>query len=507
MSDRTVELNGNSLDLDMLHRILTESLSVRVAPHAAALVQQSRETLEHILHSGKVVYGVNTGFGKFSDVRISDENIQQLQTNLVRSHAAGTGEPFPLEIVRTLLILKINGLCKGFSAVRMDVLDLLTGMFNHAILPIIPQKGSVGSSGDLAPLAHLALCMIGEGECWHQGRRMSAAHALHAAGLKPLQLMFKEGLAILNGTQAMTSVGAIALLRAMNVLECADIFGAMSAEVLLCTDAAFDERIHLARNQEGQIVSAENLRTLLHRSPMVASHVACTKVQDAYSVRCMPQVHGASRDAVTHVRRVVEREMNAASDNPLIFTDKGDVLSGGNFHGQPVALTMDYLATAMSEIGNIAERRIAWMMDPHLNEGLPAFLAKDGGLNSGYMIAQYTAAALASENKSLCHPASVDSIPTSANQEDHVSMGTIAARKCLQVIENVETILAIEFLCAAQAADFRKPLELAHLTGTAYRLLRQEVASLDHDRITHTDIEKAVAIVRSRRVVDDVWGS
>lgn len=502
---RTIELNGNDLTLDTLEQILTDGLQVKISGHAAALVQQSREIIEHITMSGTVVYGVNTGFGKFSDVRISDDRIEQLQTHLVRSHAAGVGEPFAEPIVRAMLLLKINGLAKGYSGVRMDVIDLLIGMYNHGVLPVIPQKGSVGSSGDLAPLAHLALCMIGEGECFYKGQRLPAAAALAETGLEPLHLQSKEGLAILNGTQAMTAVGSICLMRANNLIECADIFGAMSTEVLLCTDAAFDERIHNARNQEGQIVSAENLRTLLHHSPMVQSHKACAKVQDAYSVRCMPQVHGASRDAITHARRVVEREMNAASDNPLIFIDKGDVVSGGNFHGQPVALVMDYLAVAMAEIGNISERRIAWMMDAHLSDGLPAFLAKDGGLNSGYMIAQYTAAALVSENKSLAHPASVDSVPTSANKEDHVSMGTIAARKCLQIIENVETILAIEYLCAAQAADFRKPLELATLTGRAYRLLRQSVPPLDKDRETHLDISGAVDLVRSRRVVEDVW--
>jgi len=501
----TIELDGYRLTIEMLDQILTENIPVKLSDHATAQIQKSREIIEHIIHSGKIVYGVNTGFGKFSDVKISNENIDLLQSNLVRSHAAGIGNPFPENIVRAILLLKANGLAKGFSGVRLEVVNTLLLMLNRGVLPIIPEKGSVGSSGDLAPLAHLALAVMGEGDVVYEGQRISAGEAMRLADISPIHLKSKEGLAVLNGTQAMTAVACVNLIKALNVLECADIFGAMSTEVLLCTDAAFDHRIHAARNQEGQIVSAENLRTLLENSPMVQSHVDCKKVQDAYSVRCMPQVHGASRDTVKHVQQIVEREINAASDNPLIFIEKGDVVSGGNFHGQPVSLVMDFLAIAMSEIGSISERRIAWMMDAHLSDGLPAFLAKDGGLNSGYMIAQYAAAALASENKSLCHPASVDSIPTSANKEDHVSMGTIAARKSLQVIENVETILAIEWLCAAQAADFRKPVVLAHRTQHAHDLLRRHVPSLDKDRVTSLDIEKAVEILRSRAVVEEVW--
>jgi histidine ammonia-lyase len=500
-----IEINGNNLTLDLIEDIFQENLTIKLSDPAVAQIKKSRDIIEHIVQSGHIVYGVNTGFGKFSDVRISDDKIDILQENLVRSHAAGTGNPFSDEVVRMMLLLKANGLAKGYSGVRLDVVHTLIQMFNQGIIPVIPEKGSVGSSGDLAPLAHLALVMIGQGEAFYHGQKMHGADAMQRAGIPILKLRSKEGLAILNGTQTMTSVACVNLLRAFNILECADILGAMSTEVLLCTNTAFDERIHKARNQDGQMISAENLRTLLKDSPLIHSHVDCKKVQDAYSIRCMPQVHGASRDAVQHVKHVVEREINAATDNPLIFVENGEVLSGGNFHGQPVAIVMDFLAIAMSEIGNISERRIAWMMDSTLSDGLPAFLAKDGGLNSGYMIAQYAAAALASENKSLCHPASVDSIPTSANKEDHVSMGTIGARKCLQIIENVETILAIEWLCAAQAGDFRNPIEFAPRTKRAHDLLREHVPTLDKDRVTSHDMEIATGLLRKKNLVEEVW--
>ncbi len=500
-----IEINGSNLSPDLIEQILREYRPIKLSAAAIHQIEESRAIIETIIRSGKIVYGVNTGFGKFSDVKISDANIDLLQENLVKSHAAGIGDPFAEEIVKTMLLLKANGLAKGFSGVRLEVVETLIQMFNRGVIPVIPEKGSVGASGDLAPLAHLALTMIGEGEAFYQHERMPAGEAFRKAEIPILKLRSKEGLAILNGTQTMTAIACINLIRAYNILECADIVGAMSTEVLLCTDSAFDARIQSVRNQEGQKVSAENLRTLLQDSPMIRSHADCQKVQDAYSVRCMPQVHGASRDTVHYVQQIVEREINAATDNPLIFVEGGDVVSGGNFHGQPVALVMDFLAIAISEIGSISERRTAWMMDANLSDGLPAFLAKDGGLNSGYMIAQYAAAALASENKSLCHPASVDSIPTSANKEDHVSMGTIGARKCLKVIENVENILAIEWLCAAQAGDFRKPLGFAPRTQRAYQLLREYIPTLEKDRVTSSDIQKAVELLRSKELVEEVW--
>ncbi|MBL7959611.1 histidine ammonia-lyase [bacterium] len=500
-----VQINGHGLTLDTIEEIFQENLTVKLSDSSITQITKSREIIERIVQSGNVVYGVNTGFGKFSDVKISEDKIDILQENLVKSHAAGIGNPFSDDIVKIMILLKANGLAKGYSGVRLEVVNTLVEMFNQGIIPVIPEKGSVGSSGDLAPLAHLALVMIGQGEAFYHGKRMHGADAMQLAGVPILKLRSKEGLAILNGTQTMTSVACVNLIRAFNILECADILGAMSTEVLLCTRSAFDERIHAARNQEGQIISAENLRTLLKDSPLIHSHADCKKVQDAYSVRCMPQVHGASRDAAHHVKRVVEREINAATDNPLIFVESGEVFSGGNFHGQPVAIAMDFLAIAMSEIGNISERRTAWMMDSNLSDGLPAFLAKDGGLNSGYMIAQYAAAALVSENKSLCHPSSVDSIPTSANKEDHVSMGTIGARKCLQIIENVEAILAIEWLCASQAGDFRKPVDFAPRTRRAHVLLRQHVPSLDKDRVTSHDIQIATELLRKKSLVEEVW--
>lgn len=500
-----LDIDGKSMDLDQIEHILEHRPEIRLSASAVKAIGRSRQAIENILRSGKVVYGVNTGFGKFSDVRIPDHHIDQLQENLVLSHATGVGEPFDRDTASIMLLLKANGLAQGYSGARLEVVQTLLDMFNRDVIPIVPEKGSVGASGDLAPLAHVALVMIGQGEAWHRGERWPGSEAMKRAGIAPVQLKSKEGLAILNGTQTMTAMACLNVLRALNAIECADIVGAMSTEVLLCTDAAFDPRIHEVRRQPGQITSAENLRTLLQGSPMVRSHVDCGKVQDAYSVRCMPQVHGATRDAMDHVRQVVEREINAVTDNPLVFSERGDVVSGGNFHGQPIALAMDFLSIALSEIGNISERRVAWMMDGHLNDGLPPFLAKDGGLNSGYMIAQYTAAALVSENKSLCHPASVDSIPTSANKEDHVSMGTIAARQCARVVEHVETILAIEWLCAAQAADFRRPLSLAARTQRAYDVLRATVPPLDQDRQTSVDIAAAGDLLRKRKLVRSVW--
>ena len=502
---KTFLFDGNCLTTELVRRILDEQKPVGITDESRKAVEKSREVIESIINSGKTVYGVNTGFGKFSDVRISDEQIELLQQNIVRSHAAGVGEPLPETAVKIIVLLKANGLAKGYSGVRTEIIDTLINMYNRDVLPVIPSQGSVGASGDLAPLAHLALVMIGEGEAILHGQRMPGGEAMLKAGIAPVQLKSKEGLAILNGTQVMTGIAVYNLLHAMNIIETAEIAGAMTTEALFCTDTAFDERIHVARNQTGQIQSAEKLRTLVKDSPMIKAHRDCSNVQDAYSVRCMPQVHGASRDAVRYVKEIVEREMNAATDNPLIFTGEQDVLSGGNFHGQPVALAMDFLSMAMSEIGSISERRIAWMMDPHLNYGLPAFLAMEGGINSGYMIAQYTAAALASENKTLCHPACVDSIPTSANKEDHVSMGTIGARKCSQIINNTINILAIEWLCAAQAAEFRDPPVLAPMTDKAFRLLRSVVPFLDKDGLTHDLVRKASDLIRNGEIVRSVW--
>lgn len=499
-------LNGKNLTLKKIRELKSTEAMIGIDPAAHAEMLKSRQVIETIVRSGKVIYGVNTGFGKFSDVRISEEDIEQLQFNLVRSHSAGVGEPFPDEIVRWILLLKANALARGNSGVRPEVAELLVEMYNRRVHPVIPSKGSVGASGDLAPLAHLALVMIGEGEARYQNRIMNGRDALRAAELEPIRLKTKEGLAILNGTQVMAAVAVSNLLRARTLLECADIIGAMTAEALLCTDTAFDERIHLVRNQTGQMESARRLRMLVTGSPLIQSHRDCSLVQDAYSVRCMPQIHGASRDAVGYVETVIEREINASTDNPLIFSEQGEVLSGGNFHGQPVALAMDFLSLAMSEIGNVSERRIAWLMDPHLNNGLPAFLAAEGGLQSGWMIAQYTAAALASENKSLCHPASADSIPTSANKEDHVSMGTIAARHCAQIIEHTETILGIEWICAAQAADFRRPLELAPMTRKAYALLRRHVGFISQDTRPDEPIRQAVHLVRCGELEKAVYG-
>lgn len=494
-----IRIDGSSLTLERVNTLLDERNTIEVTPDALQAIESSRNVIQDLIKTGRAVYGVNTGFGKFADVRIGPGEIDALQRNLVLSHAAGIGRPLTTEIVRVMLLLKINALAKGFSGCRVELVQTLTEMFNRRLYPIIPEKGSVGSSGDLAPLSHLALGLIGEGEIEFEGTVMPAAVAMKKAGIEPLTLKSKEGLAILNGTQTMTAIGCIAWLRADNLADCADILGSLSLEVLLGTRTAFDERLHAVRNQLGQQDVARRIRNLVRDSPMIDSHIDCGRVQDAYSLRCIPQVHGASRDALTYVKSILEREMNAVTDNPVVFSESGDVLSGGNFHGQPIALSMDFLSIAVSELGSISERRIAHMMDPNVS-ALPAFLCPNGGVNSGMMITQYLAAALASENKSLSHPASVDSIPTSANKEDHNSMGTISARKALDVVNNVGYILAVEYLCASQAADLRKPLEPAPATKKTFDLLREHVAFMETDRILHRDIETARDLVVSGKL-------
>jgi histidine ammonia-lyase len=476
-----IEIDGSTLTLEAV-RAVALGERTEVANGVAARIDASRRVVEDILTSERAVYGINTGFGKLSDVRIRHEDLKTLQLNLVRSHSCGVGAPLGAAETRAMMLLRANVLAKGHSGVRRVVLDTLVAMLNADILPVIPSKGSVGASGDLAPLAHLALGAIGEGEVILRGDRMPAREAFERAGLEPLELEAKEGLALLNGTQAMAALGTLALLEAEGLARAADVSGAMSLEALSGTPVAFDPRIQAVRAHEGQRLAAEHLLALLAGSQIREEHRECGRVQDAYSLRCMPQVHGAVRDATAHVRRVLTVEINSATDNPLVFPETGDVLSGGNFHGEPLALAFDYLAMAVAELASIAERRIERLVNPDLS-GLPAFLVEAAGTNSGMMIAQVTAVALVAENKVLAHPASVDSLPTSANKEDHVSMGMTSALKLASIVDNVRTVLAIELLCAAQGLDFRAPLKPGAGVERAHRRVREIVPFAKDDMV------------------------
>ncbi|MCR4440456.1 MAG: histidine ammonia-lyase [bacterium] len=495
-----VELDGGSLTLEALWEVAHGRGSLALAPSAIARMDSSRRCIEAAIARHSVLYGVTTGFGKLSTVTIPVDEIERLQYNLLLSHATGTGDPLPAATVRAILALKANALAKGLSGCRREVAQTLIDMANRGVLPVIPEKGSVGASGDLAPLAHMALVLIGEGEAFYEGRRLPGGAAMAEAGIAPLRLAAKEGLALINGTQVMTAILALATVEFEQLLKVADIAAAISVEAMLGTATAFDERIHRARGLAGQMTSAGNIRRLLQGSPIVASHRQCHKVQDQYSLRCVPQVHGAAREAAGFVRDIVSTELNAATDNPLVFAEDEAVLSGGNFHGQPIALAADTLAIAAAQLANIAERRTHDLLDPAAS-GLPAFLAAQPGLNSGLMIAQVTAASLVSENKVLAHPASVDSIPTSANQENFVSMGTWAARKAAEVVGNCRHVLAIELLCGCQALDLRQPLQPGPGTGAVHAVLRQHVPTLREDRLLHRDIETVKALIADGSLV------
>jgi len=501
---RTVTLGHEPLTLAGLFAIAHGRATVEIHPDADRRVRRIRERIDALLaHDAPNAYGVNTGFGALAEVRVATADLARLQVNLLRSHATGVGEPFPSSITRAMMLLRANVLVLGTSGVRLEVPQLLVEMINRNVCPVIPQKGSVGASGDLAPLAHLALVLIGEGEAVFEGIVLPGDQALARAGLHPIILAPKEGLALINGTQAMTADAALVLERGALVAVAADIAGAMSLEALKGTVRAFDARIQAMRPHPGQERSAANLRQLLADSPLALSHKDCGKVQDPYSLRCMPQVHGATRDVLDYCASVLTRECNAATDNPLAFEvgDGVELLSGGNFHGQPVAFAADFLGIALAELANISERRIEQLVNPALSSGLPPFLAPDSGLNSGFMIAQVTAAALVSENKVLAHPASVDSIPSSANREDHVSMGTIAARKARQIVEHVETVLAIELLCGAQGLELRRPLRSSPGVEAAYAVVRTVAAPLTEDRIFHKDISAVAALISDGRLV------
>ena len=496
-----VTLGDEALDLPRLVAVARHRAPVELGPRARAAVVRARGYIERICAGGDsspAVYGVNTGFGALAEVRISPDQVAALQRNLVRSHAAGVGEPLPEDAVRAMMLLRAQVLAMGHSGVRPAIIDLLLAMLNRGVHPIIPRRGSVGASGDLAPLAHLALVLIGEGEALFEGARMPGDEALRRAGLAPIELAAKEGLSLVNGTQLMTAVGALALHDAHDTARLADVSGAISLEALRGTPRAFDARIQAVRPHPGQAASASNLRRLLAGSAIVESHRDCGKVQDPYSLRCMPQVHGATRDTLDFVTATLEREANSATDNPLIFfaSDDGDAefISGGNFHGQPIAMALDYAAIAVAELANIAERRIEQLVNPHYS-GLPPFLVAESGLNSGFMMAQVTAAALVSENKILTHPASVDSIPSSAGREDHVSMGAHAALKLAQVVDAVRNVLAIELLCGVQGLDLRLPVRPAAGLAAAHATVRAVVPHLTQDRPMYKEIQAVRALL------------
>ena len=525
---KPVALDGSSLTLDLLADIVYRKKHVTLSPHAVRAVTRSRALIEKWVRTGETVYGVTTGFGEFSTIRIAHKDIRKLQENLILSHAAGTGDPLPPEIVRGMMVLRINALAKGCSGIRVKTIRLLSSMLNRNIVPVVPAQGSVGASGDLVQLAHLVLAMIGKGVVWidppptgadgdaRARRTTPARRALKRFKLNPAVLEAKEGLALVNGTQMMTSFTALAAHEARRLCRVSDIIAAMSVEALRGSDTQFDERIHALRPYPGQVAVARNLRHLLRRSQIRESHrYNDSRVQDAYSIRCIPQVHGATRDAVEYVADKMQIEMNSANDNPLILARDGVHLEGGNFHGQPVALAADFLAIALSELANISERRIERMVNGSLS-GLPKFLTRRGGLHSGLMIAQYTAASIVSENKVLCHPGSVDSIPTSANQEDHNSMGSVSAQKLWRVLKNTQRVLGIELLCAAQGLDFvramtaRGTLRAGRGVEAAYRIVRESISHLDKDRILQDDILAAVELVRGERLlrkVESVTGS
>ena len=498
-----VMVDGESLTLEDVVQVARHNEQVLLHESAIPRIKSSRAVVETAIKKGKVVYGVNTGFGDLAEVSINKEDLARLQVNLIRSHSAGVGPPFSHEAVRGMMLLRANALAKGYSGVRLEVIETLIEMLNKDVTPVVPQKGSVGSSGDLAPLAHMALVLIGEGKAYRSGKIVSGRDALRKAGIKPIVLQAKEGVALINGTQPMSAVGVLATYDALKLIHDVSIASSMSLEALRGTRMAADERIHSVRPHEGQTDVAAAQRKILLDSEINQSHADCGKVQDAYSLRCIPQVVGASLDAIRYAYSVLEIEINAATDNPLVFGDDGIVISGGNFHGQPIALAMDFLGIAVSEIASISERRVNRLVNPHLSE-LPAFLTTEGGLESGMMIAQYTAAALVSENKVLAHPASVDSIPTSADQEDHVSMGTIAARKAIDILENAQNVVAIEYMCACQGIDYLAPLKPSEPLEEAHKTIRNVVPKLEDDRPLSTDIAKIRELMRSGDIIASV---
>lgn len=501
-----LHINGNDLTLEAVREVAAERRAVLLAPDAREAVNRARAVVDEIVASNKVAYAITTGVGKLSDVRIAGDQIRELQINLVRSHAIGVGTPLTAAETRAMMLLRANSLAKGHSGVRAIIIDTLCEMLNRGVTPVVPSQGSVGASGDLAPLAHLALALIGEGECFDEKEgRIASIQALQQAQIKPVVLESKETISLINGTQAMLAVGTLAQLAAENLVDSADALGGLCCDALKGTDAAFDERIHKARPHSGQIKTAANLRHMLEGSQIRESHRTCGRVQDAYSLRCIPQVHGAVRDTLEHCRSVFEIEANSAVDNPLVFiTDpknaQGDVISGGNFHGEPLAFALDFLAIALSALAGISERRIERLVNPALSEGLPPFLAPGAGLNSGFMMPQVTAAALASENKVLAHPASVDSITTSGNKEDYVSMGMTAALKLRRIVENTRNVLAIEAMAVAQALDFLAPLKTSKRGQMVHAAIRSVCSTVAKDRVMYPDLVRIADLIESGKI-------
>jgi histidine ammonia-lyase len=507
---KALHINGNHLTLEAVREVALERRPVLLDPDARAAVDRARAIVDALVVSNQVSYAITTGVGKLSDVRIAGEQIRELQVNLLRSHAVGVGEPLAAAETRALMLLRANSLSKGHSGIRAVVIDTLCEMLNRGVVPMVPSQGSVGASGDLAPLAHLALVLIGEGECLDRdgsGNFITGAEALRRAEIKPLTLEAKEAISLINGTQGMLALGILALLASETLVDSADVIGALVLDALRGTDVAFDERIHQARPHRGQLKTAANLRLLLQGSELRESHRDCGRVQDAYSLRCIPQVHGAVRDTLAHCREVLEIEANSAVDNPLVFLTAGgggDVLSGGNFHGEPVAFALDFLGIALSALAGISERRIERLVNPSLNEGLPPFLAAGAGLNSGFMMPQVTAAALASENKGLAHPASVDSITTSGNKEDYVSMGMTAALKLRRIVTNTRNVMAIEAMAAAQALDFAVPLRTGKRGQSAHAAIRSVCATMDKDRVMYKDFARIAELIASGKIAESL---
>ncbi len=497
----TVILDGDSLSLEQLVNVARHGWKVELSERAVEKVRKSRAIVEDIVENNKVVYGITTGFGKFADVSISKEDCRQLQTNLILSHACGAGPLFPTDTVRSIMLLRANALAKGFSGVRLETLSTLVEMLNRGVHPQIPEKGSLGSSGDLAPLSHMVLPLLGEGEAEFGGEVLTGAEAMKRAGIPVIELTAKEGLALINGTCVMTGVGALAIYDSINLAKISDVAAALSLEALRGITDAYSSKIQDIRPHRGQMTTSKNVLALVEGS-MFVTRQGQLRVQDAYALRCVPQVHGATKDALNYIRDKVVIEMNSATDNPIIAED-GEVLSGGNFHGQPMALSFDFLGIAVAELANISERRLERLINFQLND-LPPFLVKHGGLNSGFMITQYAAAALVSENKVLAHPASVDSIPSSANQEDHVSMGTIAARKAMSIAENARRVLTTEIMAACQAIDFRAGLKLGAGTEEAYAAVREVVPFIEKDKIMYKEIDKVEELLASGKLLERV---
>lgn len=507
-------IDGTSLTLEKIEYFINDNPIVYLSKSAEKKIDKARALIDEWIDKDEVIYGVTTGFGEFANVKISHGELEKLQENLIISHSAGAGENLPPVIVKIMMLLRVNALSRGYSGIRRSTLNLLIEMINNNLIPVIPSQGSVGSSGDLVPLAHLVLAMIGKGSVQivkdvnntgaGREKTIQAAAALKKFKLAPVKLAAKEGLALINGTQMMTAFAAYICIHSKKLIQMADISAAISHEALRATDKAYDLRLHNLRPFPGQITTAKNMLALINGSGIRKSHIKNDpRVQDSYSLRCIPQIHGASRDAIDYVCSRVAIELNSVNDNPLIFPEQKDHLEGGNFHGQPMALALDFMAIALSEIADVAERRTERLVNGSLS-GLPRFLTSKGGLNSGFMIAQYTSAALVSENKVLSHPASVDSIPTSANQEDHNSMGSIAARKCFQVLKNVQTVIAIEMLCASQGIDFLKPLKCGKGTNAAFECIRKSVSPMMYDRIVHNDIMKVLELVKNGEILKSV---